>query len=390
MKDSLRVIAGGSDGEIWGSDDGGATWELLETGCQAADDVWCAAFSPDGWLWLAGRDLVRRLSWGTAIEGCTEYQFRDTIWGENISFRHEGVLEPNRRVFLTAHWDAYSGTPYKCAPGADDDGTGTAAVIECARALRDERTECTIEFVLFDGEELGLKGSRRFASALDTAGVDYGGDIQLDMIGYEPNEAMTAVLFERAEATSDSIIAEFIETAIDSFELDLEVEIVKESGASDQISFWEVGIPAVLFIEGRRSELTPHYHSCTDGPENLNLDFFEVCTKAALGAAALMAGLMPPEISPEHIALYQNYPNPFNAGTTVSFALAETADVELAVYDISGRRVAVIERGRREAGTFDRGWDGSDSAGHPLASGIYLLRLKAGAVEAVRKIVILR
>ncbi|MDD4857857.1 MAG: M20/M25/M40 family metallo-hydrolase [Candidatus Krumholzibacteria bacterium] len=389
MEDSLRVIAAGTDGEIWSSEDGGATWALFETGCRDADDVWHSAISPDGCFWLAGRNFVRRFYWDTALEDCTAYQFSDTIRGENISFCHEGVTEPNRRVFVTAHWDSYSGTPYDCAPGADDNGTGTAAVLECARALRDERTERTVEFVLFDAEELGLKGSRYFANSLDTL-VEYDGDLQLDMIGYEPEEELTAVIFEGTEAAQDSNIAAFIETAIDSFHLGLEVEIIKESAASDQISFWNVGIPAVLFIEGRRSELTPYYHSCTDVAEHLNFDFFEVCTKAALGAAALMAGILPPEPSLEHFALYQNYPNPFNAGTTVSFAITEPAEVELAIYDIAGRRVALIERAREEAGAFERRWDGRDAAGHPLASGVYFLRLKAGAAEAVRKIVILR
>jgi photosystem II stability/assembly factor-like uncharacterized protein len=390
MRDSLRVIATGTGGEIWVSEDGGANWERFGTECSVTADVWKAAYSGNGRFWLAGRNLVRHISWDASLRSCTAYQFADTIWGENISFLHEGVREPGRRVLLTAHYDAISGTPYECAPGADDNGTGTVAVIECARALRDERTERSVEFVLFDAEELGLKGSRYFVSVLDT-GVVYEGDLQLDMIGYEPNEVMTAVIGERVGATRDSILTDAIRAAVDSFGLDLGTEVVTEERlTSDQVSFWDVGIPAVLLIEGRRSELTPHYHSCTDVAANLNLEFFEACTKTSLGAVALLAGLLPPETVPKRIALYQNYPNPFNAGTTVSFALAEAANVELAVYDISGRRVALIERRRREAGVFGRAWDGKDETGRALTSGVYFLRLKAGSAESVRKIVILR
>lgn len=390
MLDSLKVLAAGTLGEIWVSEDGGATWARFGTECPVSADVWNAVSAGDGWFWLTGRNLTRHLYWGSSIRSCDAYQFADSIWGENISFRHEGVREPERRVLLTAHYDAISSSPDACAPGADDDGTGTVAVIECARALRGERTERSVEFVLFDGEEIGLRGSHYFAGNLDTE-IVYDGDLQLDMIGYEPNEVMTAIIGRRPGETPDSILTALIETAIDSFELGLGVEVVEDNSlASDQMAFWAVGIPAVLFIEGRRGELTPHYHSCTDVAANLNLEYFELCTRTALGAVALYAGLLPPETVPKHLVLYQNYPNPFNAGTTVTFALAEAANIELAVYDISGRRVAIIERGHMGAGVFDRGWDGRDDGGRSLASGIYFLRLRAGAAGAVRKIVILR
>ena len=390
MTDSLRIIASGAGGDIWASDDGGTTWARFGTECSVAADVWSVASSGDGWFWLTGRDLSRRVGWSASPRSCASYQFADTTWGENISFIHEGVREPNHRVLLTAHYDATSGSPYDCAPGADDNGTGTVAVIECARALRDERTERSVEFVLFDGEELGLKGSRYFASVLD-AGIVFDGDLQLDMIGWEPNAVMSAVISERPGAGPDSIIGNAIGASIDSFGLGLETTVVQADRlSSDQIAFWEVGIPAALLIEGKRSELTPYYHSCSDVAEHLNFDFFETCTKAALGAVARLARLLPAEIVPKRVALYQNYPNPFNAVTTVSFALPEASNVELAVYDISGRRMALIERGREEEGVVNRSWNGKDDHGRPLASGVYFLRLRAETSEAVRKIVILR
>lgn len=390
MVDSLKIVASGGGGGIWASEDGGMTWARFGTECSVAADVWSVASAGDGWFWLTGRDLSRRVGWSASPRSCASYQFADTTWGENISFIHEGVREPKHRVLLTAHYDAMSGSPYDCAPGADDNGTGTVAVIECARALRDERTERSVEFVLFDGEELGLKGSRYFASVLDT-GVVFDGDLQLDMIGWEPNAIMSAVICERPGTGPDSMLANAIASSVDSFGLGLETTVVQaERLSSDQIAFWEVGIPAALLIEGRRSELTPYYHSCSDVADHLNLDFFETCTKAALGAVGQLAGLLPSEIVPKRFALYQNYPNPFNAVTTVSFALPGASNVEVVVYDVSGRRVALIERGREEAGVINRSWNGKDDRGRPLASGVYFLRVRAGAAEAARKIVILR
>jgi hypothetical protein len=391
MGDSRRVVATGTGGAIWVSDDGGATWSRFGTECSIAADVWSIASPGSGDFWLAGRDIVRFIAWKSALRGCTAYQFSDTTWGENISFRHEGERESGHCVLLTAHYDSYTGsTPLMCAPGADDNATGTAAVLECARALRDERTARSVEFVLFDCEELGLKGSRYYVSVRDPE-IDYDGVLNLDMIGWEPNAAMTAVVSKRAKEPPDSIIASALVAATDSFGLDLALTVVEgERLSSDHMSFWAVGIPAVLLIEGKRDELTPNYHSCSDVAENLNYAFLEVCTKTALGAVALLAGLTTDETHPARLALHQNYPNPFNAGTTLSYALPATANVELAIHDVSGRRVALVERGSRGPGVFDRAWDGKDDRGRPLASGVYFLRLRAGADEAVRKIVILR
>ncbi len=74
----------------------------------------------------------------------------------------------------------------------------------------------------------------------------------------------------------------------------------------------------------------------------------------------------------------------------LSYSLEAPAVVELAVYDVSGRRVALIERSSRGPGEHVRAWDGRDDSGRRLASGVYFLRLRAGRTEAVRKIVILR
>ena len=392
MLDSLRVIAGGGVGEIWISEDGGASWERFGAECGTTADVWAVAAAGRDTCWIAGRDVMRRIAMGGARE-CASWSFADTIWSRNIVFRREGATEPSRRVVLGAHYDSYGGATgsFLCAPGADDNASGTAAVLECARLLRDARLERTVEFVLFDAEELGLKGSRQFASELE-AGVRYDCMLNLDMIGYEPNAAMTAVISGRTGNAGDSTVAAALGAAIDSFDLPLGVTYLQgERLSSDHMAFWEVGIPAVLLIEGTRTELTPQYHTCFDGPTLLNYDFLEVCTQAALGAIVSLAGALPDEPPPAAALLLQNYPNPFNAGTIVVYTLPDAARVELAVYDAAGRRIAVIDRGWRDAGDRHAArWDGRDGNGVLVQSGVYFLRLRAGADERVRKIVVLR
>jgi hypothetical protein len=391
MSDSLRVVAAGTGGEIWVSEDGGAAWGRLGTECSIAHDVWSVAATGEGSFWLSGRDLVRHVVWNASIEECAAYEFADTVWGENISFRREGEKYPDRRFLLTAHYDSRSPTPFECAPGADDNASGVAGVLECARVLRGERLERTVEFDLFDGEELGLIGSRYYASHLDT-GVVFEGDFNLDMIGWTPGgENFSAVIAKRTGATPDTILADAMQTAIDSFALPLETSFLLPGapGSSDHIAFWDVGIPAVLLIEGgTRETRTPYYHTCADQANTLNYAYLEVCAKTALGAVAILAGLV--SVETPSFALHQNYPNPFNAGTALSYSLAAPAEIELAVYDVSGRRVALIERSSRGPGEHSLVWDGRDREGRRLASGLYFLRLRAGGAESVRKIVILR
>ena len=89
-------------------------------------------------------------------------------------------------------------------------------------------------------------------------------------------------------------------------------------------------------------------------------------------------------------ALYQNYPNPFNPETVIGYVLGERKAVELAVYDVLGRRVRVLVRGEQGAGRYEVVWDGRDAGGRPVASGAYVVRLEAGGFTAIRKMLLLR
>ena len=93
---------------------------------------------------------------------------------------------------------------------------------------------------------------------------------------------------------------------------------------------------------------------------------------------------------PTAFALSQNYPNPFNSSTAIDFALPHQEAVELSVYTTAGQRVATLVRGVRAAGRYRITWDGRNDAGVALASGAYLYRLRIGAQEETRKMLLLR
>ena len=94
---------------------------------------------------------------------------------------------------------------------------------------------------------------------------------------------------------------------------------------------------------------------------------------------------------PESFTLSQNYPNPFNPATTIRFDLSRSEEIELAVYNLTGQKVATLAYGLREAGVYTVRWDGRDDDRRELASGVYLYRLEAGeGVVETRRMLLLK
>jgi hypothetical protein len=81
-------------------------------------------------------------------------------------------------------------------------------------------------------------------------------------------------------------------------------------------------------------------------------------------------------------------PSPFRFGTTVDYALAERTAVRLAVYDVAGRRVRLLDAGEREAGLRHVPWNGRNDRGERVAAGVYLIRLEAGADKRVGRVML--
>jgi predicted GH43/DUF377 family glycosyl hydrolase len=102
--------------------------------------------------------------------------------------------------------------------------------------------------------------------------------------------------------------------------------------------------------------------------------------------------------SPAQFRLEQNYPNPFylranssgHAGQTqIRYALPQTTNVKLAVYDLNGRLVRLLEDAEKPAGEHAQIWDGFDENKTPAAAGFYLYRLQAGQITSTRKLLLL-
>ena len=82
-------------------------------------------------------------------------------------------------------------------------------------------------------------------------------------------------------------------------------------------------------------------------------------------------------------------PNPFSSSTLFRYAIDREGRVRLRLFDVAGRHVRTLVEARVAAGAGGRGWDGRDGSGRPVASGIYLVRLRAAdGSSAVRRVVL--
>ena len=95
-------------------------------------------------------------------------------------------------------------------------------------------------------------------------------------------------------------------------------------------------------------------------------------------------------IRPVEFALHQNAPNPFNPTTMIRFGLPEDGQVHLAVYSATGQIVRLLLDGQIEAGEHEVVWDGRDSHGRDVASGLYIYRLTSAQGTLVRRMVAVR
>ena len=97
-----------------------------------------------------------------------------------------------------------------------------------------------------------------------------------------------------------------------------------------------------------------------------------------------------PEILPHKFALQQNYPNPFNLETTISFELERRSHVDLSIFNILGQRVTTLIDRPLAAGRHQVAWDGRQTSGKVVATGVYVYRLQTDRAVEARKMVLLK
>ncbi len=179
------------------------------------------------------------------------------------------------------------------APGADDNASGVAAMLEIAYVLANcDRFEAATRFVAFGAEERGfvnksgLAGSSAFAQAEASDGIEYGATFVMDMIGFQAGNESRMTLVTNNESIS---IAQSVTDAVAAYNVDLLVDVVPNESLrySDHASFWDQGYSSILMIEEldphTYAPVNPYYHTESDTADKLSSEQMEDISSALIG-----------------------------------------------------------------------------------------------------------
>ncbi len=218
--------------------------------------------------------------------------------GRNIIATQLGKTNPNNIYIICAHYDSVADY---CA---DDNATGTAAVLEAARILSTQCLDNTIVYALWDEEEIGLNGSSFYANQAFNNGDNILGVLNLDMIGYDSDpqgqSGDNEFDIDYINVANSSGMKDDIINVLNSYTFDLSaIEVNPGTTNSDHASFWFVGnfpndaYSAVLLGESwETNDQTPFYHSSGDRYSTLDLPYFHELTKLVTAYMATVGGLI--------------------------------------------------------------------------------------------------
>ncbi len=194
-----------------------------------------------------------------------------------------GSTTPDQQYIIGAHFDSVNN------PGADDNGSGTAGVMEIARVLASYDFDSTIIFIAFDREEQGLKGSEAYAN--EHAMDDIRGMISMDMIAYNTGAESVDIYGRSASNGIKTTLAQ----AVNEYSGGLSYSIYGQRDASDHAPFEWMGFEACLIIEDWGN---PYYHTQSDHvemPDYLDYEFATQIARSVCGWLVDSAGLIASE-----------------------------------------------------------------------------------------------
>ncbi len=231
-------------------------------------------------------------SWGYDTE-FFPYSFQGNVW-RNVVATKWGI-DSNDIFCVIAHLDCTSENPYLLAPGADDNGSGSAVVLECARVLKDLNTPHTFRFILFTGEEQGLIGSSYYAEYADTIDMPLRAVLNYDMVGYTDDSNLDVSIMTNQYFPW---LVDYQKAMADTYTNLIVYPSYSTSPGSDHWPFLARGFPTSWTIEYAGSHWYPYYHTTNDTVGNLNPDLMREVTKMTV---ASMAGFGIYPVSPRGI-----------------------------------------------------------------------------------------
>jgi hypothetical protein len=208
--------------------------------------------------------------------------------GRNVYGVQLGSQYPNKKYIICAHYDDMpSGAT---APGADDNASGTAAVLEAARIFTQYNSKYTIIYALWDEEEQGLIGSAYYAQQAFNSGDSIMGVINMDMISWDSNSDGQAEIHTRPIGSSISLKDNLLQTN-SLYGIGLTLSTINPGATwSDHASFWNRNFGAICLIE-LDGDFNAYYHTVNDKIQYFNMPYFLKMSKLTLGTLATLTQL---------------------------------------------------------------------------------------------------
>jgi subtilisin-like proprotein convertase family protein len=210
-----------------------------------------------------------------------EARYQDySATGRNVLGWKIGTRFPEKKFIICAHYDDMPTA--LVAPGADDNASGVVAVLEAARILAGFPTEYTLEFAVWDEEEIGLLGSEAYADSASSEGMQIMGVLNFDMIAWDSNNDFKMTI--GTNSNSFNLTSDY-EAAMGLYTPEINWNYT-DIEASDHASFWNAGYPALLGIEEYPGDFNAYYHTPEDNFSNINLPYFTRMVQAAIAGLA--------------------------------------------------------------------------------------------------------
>ena len=229
-----------------------------------------------------------------ALGLAVEYHVWNGSRPPNVIGQFTGETNPQDIYLIVAHIDDMPSSGV--APGADDNASGSVAVMIAADILTQYRWDCTLRFVFFTGEEQGLLGSSAYAQRSFYAGENILGVLNLDMIAWNTANSNPDIdLHANQSIPATMTLAQLFADVVTTYNLDLVPQIISNgTGASDHYPFWQYGYPSILAIEDYygTGDFNPYYHTAQDNLAHVDVDYFTEMVRAAVGTFAHMNGCL--------------------------------------------------------------------------------------------------
>ncbi len=275
---------------------------------------------------VAGWIKAQFLRWGYTDVVIDSFEYSGT-WQKNVVATLPGIYSPDKINIVGGHHDSYSsGDPLIFAPGADDNASGTSAVLEIARVLKEKnyQPESTIKFITFGAEEYGLWGSKNYALKAFNSGMDISIMINHDMISHTYSPLANSFV-DINYYTGFEYLRELAINCTQTYSLITPHIGSPNSSGSDSHSFWQLGFPSVYFEE---RDFSPYYHSPADIIDNYSMEYCAEVIKSS--CATLLSQIVLP-------AMVKNY-RLMDGGDGNSLALGWSPNLEP---DVDGYKIYI-------------------------------------------------